>query len=240
MTEDTDRGFTLGDGLFETVLVVDGQPRWLELHLARLRAGCEVMGLPKPDHIAVPKLPEAGRQALRVNWSAGMGGRGLDRPVSVAARMTFTLATAPALGPARLATALSVRRNGLSPASRLKTLSYVDNVLAREEARASGADEALMLNTLGQVACAAAANLFWIRDGRIFTPSAACGVLAGITRGRLMQAHRVEEVVAGPEALAAADAVFLTNSLTGVRAVKWLDGRALAPHPLVAALATSL
>jgi branched-subunit amino acid aminotransferase/4-amino-4-deoxychorismate lyase len=240
MIDDTDRGYTLGDGLFETVLVVDGQPRWLELHLARLRAGCDVIGLPQPEHIAVPKLPESGRHALRVNWSAGMGGRGLDRPAPVAARMTVTLAPAPALGPARLATALGVRRNGFSPASRLKTLSYIDNVLAREEARAAGASEALVLNTLGQVACAAAANLFWIRDGRIFTPSLACGVLAGIVRGRLMQAHRVEEVVAEPEALAAADAVFLTNSLTGVRAVQWLDGRALAPHPMVAAMAASL
>ena len=93
-----------------------------------------------------------------------------------------------------------------------------------------------MLNTDGALACAAAANLFWIRDGRLFTPALACGVLPGLARARLMARETVEEVVAGREALDTAEAIFLTNSLTEVRPVRWLDGRELPPHPLLETL----
>ncbi len=242
MIEDGDRGFTLGDGLFETLLVEDGLVRRAQMHWDRLAAGCAVLGLPAPDWgaIATPKLTEPGRFALRVNWSAGSGGRGLDRPKPMRPQMSFVVASSPLPGPARLVTASSVRRNAMSPASRLKTLSYLDNVLAREEARAHGGDEAVMLNTDGNLACAAAANLFWIAEGRVFTPALDCGVLAGIARAQLMAAHPVQEVAAVREALDGAEAVFLTNSLVGVRAVASLDGRALAPHPLVGSLRAAL
>ncbi len=239
MIAPTDRGFTLGDGLFETVLAVDGALRHLADHAARMIAGCAVLGLPPPSldqlESAVPPLG-AGRQAVRFSWTAGTGGRGLDRPDAVVPALTVSVAPAPLPPPARLVTARTVRRNEMSPAAGLKTLAYLDNVLARREARDAGADEAVMLNTQGRLACAAAANLFWIKDGRLFTPALSCGVLPGLARARLMARVDVEQVTAGPEALAAADAVFLTNSLVGVREVAWLDGRALAPHPLTAGL----
>lgn len=238
MIDPADRGFTLGDGLFETVLVERGAAVRLDAHLARLNIGCRALGLPPPDgrDIALPDLPNEGRHALRISWSAGPGGRGLERPGLMAPRLTLSLAPAPLPGPARLITAQTVRRNAQSPASGHKTLSYLDNVLAREEARARGGDEAVMLNTAGHIACAAAANLFWIVDGQVFTPSLVCGVLPGITRARLMQVVSVQEVVAGREALERAQAVFLTNALCGVRAVESLDGRVFGPDPLVANL----
>ena len=250
MIEVTDRGFTLGDGLFETVRVgiFDGDPQdRLQPHFDRMSAGCRVLGLPEPhwdDHyheiLSVLETVTTPRAALRLTWSAGPGGRGLDRPAEPTARLIITIASAPLPGPARLVTAKTVRRNEMSPASRLKTLSYLDNVLAREEARAAGGDEAVMLNTKGHLACAAAANLFWVRDGRVFTPALACGVLAGITRGHLMARLPVEEVVVGQDALKEAEAVFLTNSLVGIRAVTSLDGKTLPSHPLVTALAGKL
>ncbi len=239
MIDPADRGFTLGDGLFETVLAVDGTLRHLADHAARMIAGCAVLGLPAPSlaqlEDAVPTLGE-GRQAVRFSWSAGAGGRGLDRPDVIAPTLTVSAAPAPLPGPARLVTARTVRRNEQSPAAGLKTLAYLDNVLARREARDAGGDEAVMLNTRGRLACAAAANLFWISDGRVFTPALDCGVLPGLARARLMAAVDVEEVAAGPEHLAAAEAVFITNSLVGVRQVAWLDGRDYAPHPLAAGL----
>jgi branched-chain amino acid aminotransferase/4-amino-4-deoxychorismate lyase len=114
-----------------------------------------------------------------------------------------------------------VRRNEQSPTAQLKTLAYLDNVLARREARLVGADEALMLNTRGELACAAAANLFWVAGERLVTPALACGVLPGIVRARVIAAARarripVEEVAAAPESLASAAAIFLTNSLIGL------------------------
>ncbi|WP_340647342.1 aminotransferase class IV, partial [Phenylobacterium sp.] len=164
-------------------------------------------------------------------------GRGLDRPDAPAPRLWATAAASVVVStPARLIVS-TVRRNEGSPASRLKTLSYLDNVLARREATGAGADEAVMRNGQGQIACAAAANLFWIAAGEVFTPALACGVLDGIVRRAVMAAVEVTEVAAGLEALEGAEAMFLTNSLIGVRAVVSLDGRALPGSPRVAEIA---
>ena len=154
------RGLTLGDGLFETILARDGVLEFLDEHLARLAEGCARLGLPGPDPAHARRLCEdaartvAGRAAVRLTLTAGSGGRGLDRPVEPFPRLFATAAPAPRpKTPAALVTS-SVRRNEGSPASRLKTLAYVDNMLARAEALAAGADEALMLNNRGEVACA--------------------------------------------------------------------------------------
>jgi branched-chain amino acid aminotransferase len=245
-----DRGLLLGDGLFETMLAVDGVFVRLGAHLDRLTAGCATLGLPAPDRTEAARLCAAalvgisGRAAVRLTLTAGSGGRGLDRPDAPAPRLVATAAPALApAGPARLMLA-NVRRNEGSPASRLKTLAYLDNVLARNEARAAGADEAVMLNNRGELACAAAANLFWIAGGRLFTPALDCGVLAGLTRARTMAAARsfsvaVEEVAAGPQALDAVEAVFLTNSLIGARPAVWA-GRDATGHVLVTRLAAAV
>ncbi|UAL09715.1 aminotransferase class IV [Caulobacter segnis] len=235
-----DRGLLLGDGLFETMLALDGDLPHLVAHLDRMAAGCVVLGLPfdraEAQRLARAAAPAAGRFAVRLTLTAGSGGRGLDRPAAPAPRLFATAApSAPATTPASLIVA-TTRRNEGSPASRLKTLSYLDNVLARAEAREAGADEAVMLNNRGEVACAGAANLFWISEGRLFTPRLDCGALAGITRARVLASRLVEEVMVGIEALEAADAIFLTNSLIGMRPVSRLGARPLAPHPLVEAL----
>ncbi|HEY3887643.1 MAG TPA: aminotransferase class IV, partial [Caulobacteraceae bacterium] len=186
-----DRGLLLGDGLFETVLALSGRPLFVAEHLARLTRGCAVLGLPPPDEPVVRRAMDQalagaglrdGRAAVRLTWTAGSAGRGLDRPARVRPRLMVAATPAPLpLSPAALAI-VSVRRNAGSPASRLKTLAYLDNVLARREALAAGADEAVMLNTAGELACAAAANLFWVSDGRLRTPALDCGVLDGIAR----------------------------------------------------------
>jgi branched-subunit amino acid aminotransferase/4-amino-4-deoxychorismate lyase len=243
-----DRGLALGDGLFETVLALDGAMVALDAHLDRLNSGCAILDLPAPDLSAARSLMDeaiaadpAPRLAVRLTVTAGSGGRGLDRPDSPALRLFATAAPAPEpAGPARLVTC-TVRRNEGSPASRLKTLSYLDNILARREAQAAGADEALMLNGAGEAACASAANIFWIKDGRLFTPTLDCGVLAGVMRARVIGLAaslgvQAVEVRAAPQAVIDADGVFLTSSLIGVRPVAGLDGVSLAQDPLVDAL----
>ena len=242
-----DRGLLLGDGLFETMLWTGGHLPHLDAHLARMAAGCETLGLPVFDLDAARALcraapGEAGldqvRAAVRLTLTAGSGGRGLDRPAAPVPRLAATAAAAPvATTPVDLVLART-RRNEGSPAARLKTLSYVDNVLARAEARAAGADEAVMRNNRGDLACAAAANLFWVTGGSLFTPALHCGVLDGLTRRRVMAAAReldvdVHEVASGAEALDAAEAVFLTNSLVGVRPARRYEGETFAPHALV-------
>jgi len=247
-----DRGLLLGDGLFETLLGRDGALVDLDAHLDRLAAGCAGLGLPPPDRDEATRLMrqalarvEAPRAAVRLTLTAGSGGRGLDRPDRPIPRLFATAAaSAPAGGPARLHLS-AVRRNEGSPASRLKTLAYLDNVLARQEARAHGADEAVMLNGRGQVACAGAANIFWVREGRLFTPGLDCGVLAGVMRARVMAAAAglgiaVAEVAAGVDDLARAEAVFLTNSLIGVRPVGSVGAVDYRPSPLAERLAEAL
>lgn len=241
-----DRGLTLGDGLFETVLANAGALVALEAHAARLARSCVVLGLPPPtlddlraaatEALAVAKL-SASRAAVRLTWTAGSGGRGLDRPETLSPRLFATAAPAPRVdAPLTLATA-AVRRNETSPTSRLKTLNYLDNIIARRQARDAGADEGLMLNSHGQVACAAVANIVWLRQGVLYTPALDCGALAGIVRAEMTAAAgrrglRVEEVRAEPNALFQAEAVVVTNSLMGARLVTALDGRALDQQSL--------
>jgi branched-chain amino acid aminotransferase/4-amino-4-deoxychorismate lyase len=247
-----DRGFTLGHGLFETVLWADGGFAYWDAHVERLERGCRAIGLPSPKRPAVIAAAEAAlaaadtpaRAAVRINWSAGPGARGLDPPDDFHPRLTASAtAMGPPPGPAQLSTA-RVRRNDRSPVSRVKSLSYLDNVLARAEARAAGADEALMLNTAGEVACCAAANVFWLRHDEVFTPDLACGVLDGVIRREVIAACHalglpIHEVFANSGRLAGAP-MFITNSLTGVRPVESLDGQALPRSPLIAAIAKAV
>lgn len=233
-----DRGLLLGDGLFETILAEAGELRSFDAHLDRMTRGCSVIGITPPDPpaaraAAVAALVSAdlagGRAAVRLTWTAGAG-RGLERPAGAEGRLIVQAFAASALDhPVRLATA-PLRRNETSPLSRIKSLSYLDNILARRQAREMGADEALLLNGRGEIACAAAANLFWVREGRLFTPALACGVLDGIVRAQVIGAARamgvdVVEAAEPASALEGAEGVFLSNSLIGVRAVAAVDGR---------------
>lgn len=250
----TDRGLLLGDGLFETLLAVDGEVRHVEAHLDRMAAGCLRLGLPALDRETARALVLAapgeaglsfGRAAVRLTLTAGSGGRGLDRPEAPAPVLLAAAAPAPPQGAPARAVVATVRRNEGSPASRLKTLAYLDNVLARAEARAAGGDEALMLNNRGELACASAGNLFWLDGEGLATPALECGVLAGLARGRVLAAARAmgieaREVRAGVEALSDAAAAFLTNSLTGVRPLVVLDGRAMGQDVRMAALAAAI
>lgn len=241
-----DRGLTLGDGLFETILAKDGRLVMFEAHLARMDAGCLALDLPPPDPEEALRLCLAaagpGRAAVRLTLTAGSGGRGLDRPHPLQPRLFATAAPSARPETPVSLTTVSVRRNEGSPASRLKSLAYLDSVLARREA---GEGEALMLNNRGEVACAAAANLFWLEDGMLITPALSCGVLDGIMRGQVLNAARkmglrVLEAAVPRSALGEAQAMFLTNSLIGLRRVDSLDGVALGDAPELSRLAEAL
>jgi branched-subunit amino acid aminotransferase/4-amino-4-deoxychorismate lyase len=244
-----DRGFLLGDGLFETVLFKAGQPVLWDAHVARLIRGCAAIGLPLPDaerlrtearRAVADRRLGAARAAVRLTWTAGSGGRGLIRPEPPTPRLAVSAAaSARAEAPATVVIS-AIRRNARSPSARLKSVNYLDNVLARREAQEAGADEALLLNTAGHAACASAANLFWIADGRLYTPSLGCGVLDGVMRAQVIAAAPVEEVRANLDTLLKAEAAFLTNSLIGVRGVKVLAGRHLGSHPIIDHLSAGL
>ena len=249
-----DRSFLYGDGLFETLFVRRQSPFRLALHLDRLERGAEFLRLRLPfdrERIARQVAALLARNALRTDSllrltvSRGVGARGYspkgaDRPLLV-------LAQHPAKGRAsnpgpgwRLATA-SVRLPAGEALARYKTNNKLPQILARAEAEARGAHEALLLNTDGQVVEAASSNLFWVRAGTVFTPPLDSGILAGVTRAvvfELCQALGIpaREGSLRPAALARQDAVFLSLSSLGVVAACELDGQPLRQSPLVGAL----
>ena len=119
--------------------------------------------------------------------------------------------------------AQTVRRNEHSPASRIKSLAYMDNVLARNEATKAGADDALMLNTAGNLACATVGNVFLLIDGGMLTPPVGDGALPGIARADVIALTKAEERTITPEMLSRAAEAFITNAL-GLRPIVAIDG----------------
>ncbi len=223
-----DRGLTLGDGLFETIAVKAGVPLRLDAHLKRLRDGADFLGLPAPAddtalHDAILGLlganGMAGEAAVRLTLTAGPGPRGLPRPDQPTPTLMLAAGRIPAQAPpARLIIARTTCRNEKSPLSRLKTLNYLDSIIARREATARGADDAVMLNSQGRVAEATAANLFLSLDGHWVTPSVAEGALPGTMRAALVKNWRAEERAVTVAELRRADDMVLTNAL-GLRKV---------------------
>jgi len=231
-----DRGFLLGDGLFETMAAHDGAVPELPRHFARLMSGASMLRLPMPLNLAAldgccrALLAANGMTdaALRLTLTRGPAPRGLAPPVKTIPTLLITAAPLPANGgPLRLMTA-SVRRDETSPLSALKTLNYLPGVLARIEAAEQGADDALLLNNKGFVAETSAASLFVRLGGLWLTPAVEDGALPGICRARLLEAGRVQEAPLAPMQLRAAEAIFAGNALS-LRPVVEIDGH-MIPH----------
>jgi branched-chain amino acid aminotransferase len=237
----SDRGLLLGDGIFETILVRDHRPVWLDAHLERMAAAARELGIAFPRSLLESSLAlheeaarplQAGKMSLavlRITLTRGPGHRGLageaGPPTLLVTRTPFDAGLQ--FQPVRLITA-ATRRNENSAAPRLKTLSCVDNILAAREAAAQGADEALMLNCQGRAACATIGNLFAVTKNGIVTPPIADGALPGIARRTLLDRGLAREAPLAPQDLREAAALFLTNSLRLVRPVSSFDGKAFA------------
>lgn len=246
-----ERGLLLGDGLFETILVLNRTPLWGNMHFLRLEASAQELGLPFDrdalDDAVTDILSDApqAHQVLRVTLTRGTGVRGLAADGTSPSLLLTLDPFDPALmfKPATLATT-KIRRSPTSIASRHKTLSYIDNIAAAREAAAKGAEDALMLNTRGAAACSTIANLFLLKGRTLVTPARDQGILTGIMRQALPHAcarigFATEERAVKPSELRKADAVFLTNSLRFIRPVASFDGKPLAQgdlSPLVSAL----
>jgi branched-chain amino acid aminotransferase len=245
-----DRGFTLGDGVFDTALARDGAIFARARHVDRLLLAAHSLGIAvSRDAIetAIDAALTAEPAIIRTTVTRGTAARGLWPASAGAPTVVVTTAPwSPALvgQPARLITATG-RRNEFSPTANLKTLGYLDHILAAREAAEAGVDDALILNTRGRVCCSTIANVFVLIAGRLITPSLNEGCLPGIMRALVIEAAphfglAVEERPLAPQALAGADAVFLTNSVRFLRPVTALDGVPLAQGDLAALLAALL
>lgn len=241
-----DRGLTHGLGVFETVLALDGQVVALDLHLARMKDGAARLGLEAgkllDDQIAraVTGLLErlglaTGRARIRLALSAGAGDLRCLEPGSDPLLWMTAAACPPPPESLTLVTA-AFPRNERSPFSGIKCASYAENLIALDQARRAGADEALFFNTRGELCEAATANVFLIRDGEVLTPPLSSGCLPGTMRARVMARIPVTEQALTGADLSRADEVFLTSATRGVVPVVKVDGRGLRAGPVAAGL----
>jgi len=231
----TDRGFTLADGVFETVKAISGAPLHWDRHFARLRQGARILGIPiafsgvelHDAVVALLRENQADAAAVRLTLTRGPAPRGVLPPSRPHPTILITLGPLPGREiPARLMIADQVRRNEFSPLAAVKSLNYGDNILARMLAAQAGFDDALLLNTEGILAEATAANIFLYIGERWRTPMVRHGALPGITRALLLEAGRAIECAITPTDIARAEAALLVNALSR-RPVSEIAGRLL-------------
>jgi branched-chain amino acid aminotransferase len=246
----TDRGFQVGDGIFETLLVVGGRILELPLHASRLQASAAVLAMPLPDDLerclgqAIADLCRANgldgsdtQVAVRVTVSRGaVEGRALLPPDDV--RPNVVVQTWRVDPPSsellsrglRLAIS-AVRRDPASPLATVKTTSRAEFVYAQLEAHQRSADDALFLTTDGNLAEATSASLFLVKGMRLATPSLDCGILVSTTREWVISSGGPELGLAvrqdhlTPNDLFIADEAFLASSVAGILAINSVDGR---------------
>lgn len=237
-----DRGFTLADGVFETMRARNGKVFRLDRHLVRIDGALRTLDIPRPPElrewvdsaIQAAHVPDA---SIRLTVSRGVAPGGVGVPADPVPTVVVTVAPPPAFGAAIYETGLrahvaSGRRNEHSITAGLKTLAYTDSVAALIEARKAGADEALFLDTAGHCSEASASNLFAVVGGTLVTPPPTCAALPGITRAAVIELAtevglEAEERPFGLDELTSADEAFLTSSLRGVAPLVRVDGRAI-------------
>jgi 4-amino-4-deoxychorismate lyase len=227
-----DRGLQYGDGLFETMLAQDGRVRHFERHMERLAEGGRRLGLPVPDPGLIADeceraLAGLGAGSVKLIVTRGPGPRSYRPPAEPSVtRIIVSSAPKQRNDPEDgIVVRLCDTPLGLNPRlAGLKHLNRLEQVLACAEWDDPAIAEGLMSAVDGRIICATAANVFLVRDGRLLTPDIRdCGV-AGVMRGVVLAAARELAIDASvsdlkQDDLAAADEVFLTNAITGVRPV---------------------
>ncbi|MBI5638492.1 MAG: aminotransferase class IV [Nitrospinae bacterium] len=246
-----DRSFMLGDGLFETVLVRGGVAVWLREHYERMKGSAAFFGIAFPfafDDVAEwsARLIEAeGVQHgfLRIALSRGTSqtGRFADLPDDTRMAIIAGNSAPRAEMPIITAAIAPWPVNERDPAVRHKTASRIGAVYAKARAGEMGVDELLFCNTQGAVAEGIYSNIFWMKDQELYTPSAECGILAGIARAKVLAAARKLGVKTnvgayGIDAPRGAEELFFTNSLMVISRCGAFDGVAKDANRIMAAL----
>ena len=228
-----DRGLTLGDGLYETISIKRGNPRRLEMHLSRLRDGAAVLNIlllnsdTQIEDMIMSTLKENNviEGVVRLTLTRGPGERGLMPPkITTPTLMISAIASSPSTGAVNVILSKKTRRNEHSPLSAIKSTNTLDNFIARAEAQASGANDALLLNTANHLAEGTTANVFLLVDGGLITPPISDGALPGIMRGEVIRLARAEERTVNTNTLMRASEIFMTSAL-GLRPVASVDGQ---------------
>jgi len=251
-----DRALHFGDGLFETIACCKGRPRFLTLHLDRLRDGCERLSLQQVDLAALATEVRAlardvERAIVKViltrgtALARGYGVTGSEKATRITFRYGWPSETqTESQDGVRIRTAQL--RLGENPAlAGLKHCNRLEQVLARAEWTDPAIAEALLYSSSGRLVSGTMSNVFTVKGSQLRTPRLdVCGV-AGVMRRVVLRAARqagmaVEEGVLGAEDLSGAEELFLTNARIGIWPVRELDGRPLQPGPVTRRLQSLL
>ncbi|MFQ5867174.1 MAG: branched-chain-amino-acid transaminase [bacterium] len=238
-----DRGFLYGDGLFETMRAYSGEVFRLEDHLDRLfRSAKEIeisLSYTRKDlkNIIkrILKINGVSEAYIRLTVSRGVSEPGLISKHKSSATLVIVAREFKPFSPSKYrkgwkATVVEIRQNQASPVSRLKSLNFLNNILARKEAQAKQVDEGILLNTLGDVTEASTSNIFLVKRGVVITPPEESGLLPGITRGVVLglvpnlgiKAYNRRVFL---DELMGAEEAFLTSSLIEIMPLVEVDGR---------------
>ncbi|CAN5345421.1 branched chain amino acid--2-keto-4-methylthiobutyrate aminotransferase [soil metagenome] len=227
-----------GKGIFTTVAIHDSQPLLWDKHWARLEMSAGRLGIDLSEH-----SEESTTMALHGVIAA-------NGVINGRARLTFLDLRSSTLWPVKTArkTALAVMTgetrpipqrlrlscspftvNSLSPLAGIKSCNYLESIMAIDEARTRGSEEAIRLNERGKITGGCMVNVFWLKDDELFTPSLKTGCLPGTTREYVLENLDCREVEAGIGELRAADALFLTSAGLGILEVVEFESRILEP-----------
>ncbi len=227
------RSLFYGEGLFETFRWPGSPPVFLEKHIDRIKRGSEFLNIPFPSEQNIKNAVEGA-----VNKS-GVKDAYVKLCVLCAGPLKFyqradegqVLVVVREYEPPKeyvRAHVVPFKRISSSPLPRIKSINYLENVLARREAERMGYDEAIFLNERGEVAEGSSTNIFWVKQGVLHTPALECGLLPGITRETLILLapelglevkegkFNLNEILTSPSA-------FFTNSLIGITAITEID-----------------
>jgi branched-chain amino acid aminotransferase len=240
----TDHGLLYGDGIFEGIRVYRRGVFRLEAHLQRFEAAARAIALDLPGGIAAVRdvvlqtvrAYGADEAYVRLIATRGEGALGVDPTTCAAPRIICLVDRVSIYPPEKLAAGVDLLTSSLRrPAAdvldpRVKSLNYLNNALAKLEARQRGADDALLLNAAGMVAEASVANVFVVRGGVVLTPPASDGALEGITRATVVEIAATLGIAAREQTVGrfdffAAEEAFLTGSGAGIVPVRSLDAR---------------
>ncbi len=233
-----DRGFLYGDSVYEVVRTYAGRPFELERHLQRMERSAGRIGLSLPPRAEIEgelqRTLAAAQNAesyARIIVTRGDGEFGLAPQLAGSAHRLILIVRPLQLPAAekyaaglQMAIARTRRNSPLSLDPALKTGNYLNNILALREAVDAGADDAILLDLSGRVTEATTSNVFFVQRGVVVTPPLQLGMLEGVTRAVVIEIARgegllVREEPHGPEALAAADEVFVSSTLREVMPV---------------------
>ncbi|CEK11417.1 aminotransferase class IV [Legionella hackeliae] len=242
----TDDRLFLGEGLFETLRVVHGKPCYAKLHWQRLQYAAASLGIPfdisfelwLKTLLQCIQMTSIQNGGIKVTLGGGSAPRGLTKKASQS-RLIFDafsyIKTSQAL---KLISASWVRASN-NPIYQLKSISYLEAIIARRQAEDVGADDVLFFNEKHHATETSIANVFIIKNNELFTPSLNSGILAGIIRQRLIALSRANAIACfehelEKKMLVDADAMFVCNALQGIRPVSTLDAIPFSiNHPLM-------